>query len=635
MMMEPREKKQRCDGGDGASQQVAGSLASVSPSSSPLSPLPLTTTDVHTDTRTDNSGGRHHKRKRKHRKYDDAQNTSDDASSVAAAGLDDWNDINVTASPEPSSSSHSSASMPQYRQPNEQLHPRSRYRDNPPDFLALAAEDEEFRPFVTHVSTPSGSSYGRIDFRGASALLALTRALLRNDYGLLFELPMRNLCPPLTQRLNYLHWVADSVLQLPYNSGGAWKKESTQNAAIASLAPQSTALTSLPQTESNDTPKGPIRALDIGCGASCIFPLLGVREYGWKWLGTEVDAESVKAAQMNVDRNKLQDLIEVRHVGDRSKIFDGVLRDDESFDVCMCNPPFFSDLASTGQNRSRGTVATPSELVCTGGEEEFVKQMIVESKKVPKRVRWCTTMLGRQSSLKSLLQLLRSPAIGASCVIHATLSQGKQSRWALAWTFDEETKKERERKFMNSRQDRNVQVAMGRDSRETQSSNNAPLSTSAASIPAAKQKLSFMLTRPLSSASSNATSIMIDLRSLAEQYAQEHALELQVQEVMPFQWKISMAPKLNEEDGSHTAATSTAAPPSVENSSASSTLTSSFSCDLTLMQSSPGRYMIEMQWRKPQSLEGGTVSVQQQHPQSSKVAFTQFAIAMKQQLTKS
>jgi len=32
-----------------------------------------------------------------------------------------------------------------------------------------------------------------------------------------------------------------------------------------------------------------VRGLDIGTGASAIYPLLGARVYGWSFLGTDID----------------------------------------------------------------------------------------------------------------------------------------------------------------------------------------------------------------------------------------------------------------------------------------------------------------------------------------------------------
>ena len=58
-----------------------------------------------------------------------------------------------------------------------------------------------------------------------------------------------------------------------------------------------------------------------------------------------------------------------------------------SFDLLVCNPPFFSSLTSTGVNPNRSAAATANELVCPGGEEEFVAQMIRESRERPAQIR--------------------------------------------------------------------------------------------------------------------------------------------------------------------------------------------------------------------------------------------------------
>jgi 23S rRNA A1618 N6-methylase RlmF len=43
-----------------------------------------------------------------------------------------------------------------------------------------------------------------------------------------------------------------------------------------------------------------------GTGASCIFPLLGHGTYGWSFVATEIDPESVRSAQQNIDANSLR-----------------------------------------------------------------------------------------------------------------------------------------------------------------------------------------------------------------------------------------------------------------------------------------------------------------------------------------
>ena len=44
----------------------------------------------------------------------------------------------------------------------------------------------------------------------------------------------------------------------------------------------------------------------IGCGASCIYPILGCQINGWHYTTSEVDEMSLQYAKDNVERNNLQ-----------------------------------------------------------------------------------------------------------------------------------------------------------------------------------------------------------------------------------------------------------------------------------------------------------------------------------------
>ncbi|CEP02217.1 U6 small nuclear RNA (adenine-(43)-N(6))-methyltransferase [Plasmodiophora brassicae] len=274
----------------------------------------------------------------------------------------------------------------------ERHHPRSPYYSSPPDFERLAELYEEFRPFVR----PTGSGYVTIDWNDPQALLAVTRVLLRHDFGLQFSLPEHHLCPPVPQRLNYICWIEEllSFLQLP--SGEE------------------------------------IWGIDIGTGASAIFPLLG-QSKGWKFLATEIDPESVESARKNISDNRLEGRIEVVQSPSARDVLVGVIPERTKYHFTVCNPPFFDDLQQTGLNAKRVCRATPSELVCPGGEVEFVAQIVRESVVLRDRISWFTTMIGKKSSLIELQRLIRD--VNPVCVRTTTFTQGKQARWGLAWTF--------------------------------------------------------------------------------------------------------------------------------------------------------------------------------------------------------
>ena len=46
-----------------------------------------------------------------------------------------------------------------------------------------------------------------------------------------------------------------------------------------------------------------------GCGASCVYPLLGTKKNGWTFLTSEADSMNYQFAKRNVKRNSMQDKI--------------------------------------------------------------------------------------------------------------------------------------------------------------------------------------------------------------------------------------------------------------------------------------------------------------------------------------
>lgn len=63
-----------------------------------------------------------------------------------------------------------------------------------------------------------------IDFKCPQATLELTRTLLLHDFGINWDIPIGQLVPPLTSRMNYIHWLED-LLVLSSPPGTSWKKD--------------------------------------------------------------------------------------------------------------------------------------------------------------------------------------------------------------------------------------------------------------------------------------------------------------------------------------------------------------------------------------------------------------------------
>lgn len=289
------------------------------------------------------------------------------------------------------------------------MHPRNPYK-KPPSFKELALKNEEFR----QQAKIDISGKVTIDFKNADALRALTRALLKEDWGLDVVLHPEYLVPTLPLRINYILWLEDLVAALNLNESG-----------------------------------NPVYGIDIGTGASCIYPLLAAKKNGWHMVGVEKNEVCFNYAQQNVARNNLESLVKVRRnfgetIIDASTIKDSFQPDPNMFQFTMCNPPFFGseeEVEKTNKSRSAHTPRPPpnnartgstNEVVVEGGEVAFVCKMIDESFQVKDRIKIFSTMLGHKTSVSKVLKYLKDQNI---CEISSTeFCQGQVTRWGLAWS---------------------------------------------------------------------------------------------------------------------------------------------------------------------------------------------------------
>ncbi|XP_056139861.1 RNA N6-adenosine-methyltransferase mettl16 [Lampris incognitus] len=282
---------------------------------------------------------------------------------------------------------------------NKSMHPRNRYKDKPPDFAHLASKYPDFQQHV-HTSLTGRPT---VNFKEPEAVRALTCTLLKEDFGLTIEIPLERLIPTVPLRLNYIHWVEDLI----------------------------------------DGQGQPRKGIDIGTGASCIYPLLGATMNGWYFLATEVDDICFNYATKNVEQNNLSDLIKVVKVPQKTLLMDALKEETAIvYDFCMCNPPFFANQQEAKGVNSRNSWRPPpssvntggeTEIMAEGGELEFVKRIIHDSLQLKKRLRWYSCMLGKKCSLAPLKEELRKQ--GVPKVTHTEFCQGRTMRWALAWSF--------------------------------------------------------------------------------------------------------------------------------------------------------------------------------------------------------
>lgn len=308
-----------------------------------------------------------------------------------------------------------------------------------------------------------------LDFQKEQTTRILNTSLLHRDFGLSVQMPIGKLVPTLPLRLNYILWLEDIVRVLSVEG----------DVAATPTSPFSR----------------PVTGIDIGCGATCIYPLLATRKNStWTMYALESDPESANSATENVQNNQMSNRVQVilqrlpmqpmqalsQSCSDKidesstknitpplMPIFDTLLRtlqihnitdavdnkaDQHIADFCMCNPPFFADAYEKPANRTghrptphrrlsgfadsaSDSFAAAHELAVKGGESAFIGRLIFESLILRHRIRVYSSMIGHKVNVSLVWDMLE--ASGITNRSRTVFGQGRTLRWAVAWSFDD------------------------------------------------------------------------------------------------------------------------------------------------------------------------------------------------------
>ena len=292
------------------------------------------------------------------------------------------------------------------------LHPRNPHQGRY-DLNVLTTVCPELKSHL--ILNPKGEQ--TVNFANEDAVRLLNQALLAQHYQVLhWNIPAGYLCPPIPGRADYVHYAADLLTGKKNNA----------------------------------------KVLDIGTGANCIYPIIGSRSYGWKFVASDIDPVAVSAANLIVDSNAvLKNKIKVLQQKNQKSIFSGIIGPHDLFDLTLCNPPFHASLAEANavterktHNLNRHKVkyngqqaiaegrnfgGQKAELWCEGGELAFLKRMINESQNFSEQVMWFTSLVSKSENVKPLKKLLNQ--IGAKQVKVVSMSQGQKVSRLIAWSF--------------------------------------------------------------------------------------------------------------------------------------------------------------------------------------------------------
>ena len=90
-----------------------------------------------------------------------------------------------------------------------------------------------------------------------------------------------------------------------------------------------------------------------------------------------LSAESEAIIRESIRENVLEPAEDVAM--QKPPVLVGVVKESESFDFCMCNPPFFESIEEAGLNPKTSCGGTAEEMVCPCGELAFVTHIIEDS----------------------------------------------------------------------------------------------------------------------------------------------------------------------------------------------------------------------------------------------------------------
>lgn len=301
------------------------------------------------------------------------------------------------------------------------LHPRNQHSEGY-DFARLTAQTPELDAFT--IRNPAGQT--TIDFRNPLAVRMLNRSLLKTHYNIDFwDIPEGYLCPPIPGRVDYIHYLADL----------------------------------LAESNNQEIPHGRhIKALDIGTGASLVYPLTGQSEYDWHFTGVDVDPVAIESGRQICKSNKLQ--ITLKLQSKPKNIFRGVIEPQDLFHVTLCNPPFHASVeqATKGTRRKWSNLGNGlsnelnfggqnAELWYPGGEIKFIARMVEQSMEFAHQCLWFSSLVSKKDNLQPLHRILGRAKVADIKVVE--MAQGQKTSRFIAWTF---IKKNQRSTFVKSTQ---------------------------------------------------------------------------------------------------------------------------------------------------------------------------------------
>lgn len=199
----------------------------------------------------------------------------------------------------------------------------------------------------------------------------------------------------------------------------------------------------LAKDNQNSIPTGKqIRVLDIGVGANVIYPIIGCAEYGWSFVGSDINPVAIKVALLITQTNTLlKNTLQCRLQKDSGSIFKHIIKPNEFYVLTLCNPPFHASaegalvstqtklkklgkLINSTQKNVLNFGGQHAELSCQGGESAFISNMVNESTQYKTQCLWFTSLVSKKEALSVINKKLKQATVVESRII--PIAQGQK-----------------------------------------------------------------------------------------------------------------------------------------------------------------------------------------------------------------
>ena len=271
------------------------------------------------------------------------------------------------------------------------------YNEFKPDFLILIKEFPELKKYIIKHNDNKIEEFS-FDWSNNDLSLLMTKSILKYYFNIqYYDIPKGFLIPPIPSRLNYLNLIHSLIKDI--------KEEN-------------------------------IIGIDIGTGANIIYPILGNSVYNWKFICTEINNESYNNARIILQKNNLEEDINLIKQDNKNNIFLGILNRENKYSFSMCNPPYYDyEQEIKIEDKKRDSEFNFDEVYYKEGELGFFQRYLEESICYKKNIFLYTILIGKKSNSEIIYDKINTyNGIIKLCNIKK-IQTGNNVRYIIYWSF--------------------------------------------------------------------------------------------------------------------------------------------------------------------------------------------------------